>query len=399
MRLLVATHFRASLGGIERYLSVLLPALLERDIEVGLLFEEECPPSATAIDQQLNIPVWHIPYPSAELPPGLLAWNPELVYSQGLRSWRLTETLLRSYPLVLFAHVYHGTCGTGAKVNHFPTIQPCSRTFSTLCYARHYLYRCGGLNPLTTHRLFQEQLQHLRLLPLHRKILVASTHMQQEYLRHCRSPAAEVLHLPVLPAVSPHPDSPVPLAPPYKLLFVGRLQKVKGLDYLVRAMPQVTRALGQPLELHVIGDGPERAPLHALAASLGVSIRFHGWLPPDDCRQAYAGYHLLVVPSLWPEPFGFVGPEAGALGVPAVGFATGGITEWLQPGVSGELAPADPPTRDGLAAAICRALATPEHYASLCAQARRMSASFTLCRHLDHLSSLLREVHCVSTAR
>ena len=53
---------------------------------------------------------------------------------------------------------------------------------------------------------------------------------------------------------------------------------------------------------------------------------------------------LLVVPSVWPEPFGLVGPEAAHHGVPSAAFAVGGIPEWLVDGVSGHLAAGDRPT-------------------------------------------------------
>jgi glycosyltransferase involved in cell wall biosynthesis len=62
------------------------------------------------------------------------------------------------------------------------------------------------------------------------------------------------------------------------------------------------------------------------------------------------------MPSLWPEPYGLVGTEANRRGVPVVAYATGGIPEWLLDGVNGCLAPADPPTVDGLAEAIVRCL-------------------------------------------
>ena len=52
-----------------------------------------------------------------------------------------------------------------------------------------------------------------------------------------------------------------------------------------------------------------------------------------------------MVPSIWPEPFGQVGPEAGLYGVPAAAFAVGGTPSWLTDGVNGRLAPGDPPGR------------------------------------------------------
>ena len=44
------------------------------------------------------------------------------------------------------------------------------------------------------------------------------------------------------------------------------------------------------------------------------------------------------MPSVWPEPFGLVGIEAGCVGLPAAGFGVGGIPDWLRPGETGELA-------------------------------------------------------------
>ena len=98
---------------------------------------------------------------------------------------------------------------------------------------------------------------------------------------------------------------------------------------------------------------------------------------------------LLAVPSLWPEPFGQVGVEGGRLGVPAVGYAVGGIPDWLIPGRSGELAPGDPPTVQGLAEAIVRVLADPSHYSSLCRGAWELASRFTLDAHLAELELIL----------
>ena len=99
---------------------------------------------------------------------------------------------------------------------------------------------------------------------------------------------------------------------------------------------------------------------------------------------------LLVVPSVWPEPFGSVGMAAARYGVPAAAFAVGGIPQWLHDGVNGHLSPGTPPTADGLADAIVRCLSDPRHYEALSRAARRMAAAFTMERHLPPLITILQ---------
>jgi glycosyltransferase involved in cell wall biosynthesis len=69
-------------------------------------------------------------------------------------------------------------------------------------------------------------------------------------------------------------------------------------------------------------------------------IRFRGWLGAHELAQEFADASIVALPSLWPEPFGIVGIEGFAAGRPAVASMTGGITDWLEPGVSGLGVPA-----------------------------------------------------------
>jgi glycosyltransferase involved in cell wall biosynthesis len=101
---------------------------------------------------------------------------------------------------------------------------------------------------------------------------------------------------------------------------------------------------------------------------------------------------LLVVPSLWPEPFGLVGLEAGLLGLPAAAFAVGGIPEWLSNGVNGFLAPGDPPTAAGLAQAIANCLQDANQYARLRQGAQMMAQRYTMKAHLDKLIEIFAAV-------
>jgi len=118
-------------------------------------------------------------------------------------------------------------------------------------------------------------------------------------------------------------------------------------------------------------------------------VEFMGWVPTVEKLNLMRQVDLLAVPSLWPEPFGLVGIEAGCLGLPAVGYATGGIPDWLVAGETGELAPGDPPTVEGLAEAMIRALASPEHHTRLATGAWSLAKLFTLENHLARLEPIL----------
>jgi glycosyltransferase involved in cell wall biosynthesis len=80
---------------------------------------------------------------------------------------------------------------------------------------------------------------------------------------------------------------------------------------------------------------------------------------------------------------------AGQRGLPAAAFAVGGIPQWLHDGVTGHLAPGDPPTSAGLARAIVACLEDPAHYLALREGARQMAGAFTMEKHLPELLKAL----------
>jgi glycosyltransferase involved in cell wall biosynthesis len=240
--------------------------------------------------------------------------------------------------------------------------------------------------------MFQRSAEMNRQLQKYGAVLVGSAHMYREFEQHGVLPTQ--LHLVPLP--NPESglsvDSPVRTAPQGRLLFIGRLTRLKGAERLLRAVPIAIDRLGSRLTVTIAGDGPERARLQMLAQRLGVSVHFLGWV--DDHRKAtlMRESDLLVVPSLWPEPFGLVGIEAGTHGLPAAAYEVGGITDWLIAGHNGELASGDPPTVQGLAAAIVRALSDTEHYLNLCRKARDVASRFSLEAHISRLETILIKV-------
>ena len=393
MRILITAWNRAVIGGTEKYLQALVPRLLKRGHAVAMLFEfDAAEDQPMIVESAADRPfwIWEDLRPSRGIWKKIEAWKPDIVYSHRLLSLDLAKMLLERYPSVLFAHDYLGTCISGRKCHTFPQAKPCNRTFGTPCLLLYYPCRCGGLNPLLAWRRYKSEMERKSQLANYQAILVASTHMYCEFEQHGVS--ASKLHLVPLPIPDPAPESPMrsPSSLPSKILFMGRLMDFKGVDYLIQSVPKASRQLGRRLELTVAGDGPRRQHLEQMATKLNVEVHFTGWIESRRKWDLLREADLLAVPSFWPEPFGLVGPEAGWLGVPAVGYAVGGITDWLIAGQSGELAPGAPPTVQGLADAIERALREPSHHARLSRGAREVSRQFTMEKHLASLEPILR---------
>lgn len=138
-----------------------------------------------------------------------------------------------------------------------------------------------------------------------------------------------------------------PPRPPV-LVFLGRLVRYKGLDVLLHALRDL------PAELHILGEGRERAALEQLTAELGLKarVRFLGHIPEADLPARLAAADIFVLPSRSPaEMFGVAQVEAMATGLPVVNTALATGTDWVSPhGLTGLTVPPENPA--ALAAAL-----------------------------------------------
>jgi glycosyltransferase involved in cell wall biosynthesis len=375
-------------GGIETYLRTVVPALRARGHRLAMFHETADPEDRPWITEDPGIPR----FCAGTLGAGdwlacMREWAPDIVFNHGLGDIRLEGSAGRIAPEVYFAHGYFGTCISGAKVHRWPAPAPCSRRFGAACLGLYLPRRCGGLSPATMWREYRNSAERLTAIRRCRALVVTSGHMAEEYRRHGLGDRVQIVHLPVLPPSAGAGDLPLEPSGAIRLLFMGRMESLKGGRLLLDALPMVRAQSGRPVELCMAGDGPDRALWSRRAEEItrhhgGIRCTFAGWVEPMERDRLLRGSHLLVVPSIWPEPFGQVGLEAGHFGVPSAAFAVGGIPDWLHDGVNGHLAPADPPTAPGLAGAIGRCLSDPVSYAGLRTGARKVAGLFTLDRHL-----------------
>ncbi|HVB56508.1 MAG TPA: glycosyltransferase family 4 protein [Candidatus Acidoferrales bacterium] len=127
------------------------------------------------------------------------------------------------------------------------------------------------------------------------------------------------------------------ISSPPRLLSVGRLAPEKGQALLLEAVA-VLQAESCPVQLCIVGDGPDRPWLERLAAELGIAsnVEFAGWVDQTQLMTLYAKANLFVLPSL-AEGIPIVLMEAMAMQIPCVAPHITGVPELIEHGVEGML--------------------------------------------------------------
>jgi glycosyltransferase involved in cell wall biosynthesis len=177
-------------------------------------------------------------------------------------------------------------------------------------WLRDVANRATGFNPLM-HLTFHTATEIFATCEETRQLIPA------RYRHKCRIGLAIGVDL-------PHPVPARPRLGSRRILFVGRLLYWKGAHLALRAVARLI-ANGNPARFTVIGDGPDRRRLQALAQDLGVAdqVEWIPWLSQEKLLQAYAEYDVMLFPSLH-DSGGMVVLEAMARGLPVVCLDLGG---------------------------------------------------------------------------
>jgi glycosyltransferase involved in cell wall biosynthesis len=395
MRVAVASWTIRQVGGVESYLGTVIPAMRAEGLDVAFFYEVDQPSDRTRLDTA-DAPVFSVASMGRDAAlAALRAWKPDVLYMHNLQDPRVVDQLTAIAPSVTFIHTYFGTCVSGAKIHTRPYAIPCEKRFGPMCLVHYFPRGCGGRSPVTMWQLYRKEARRLETLQKQHAVITHSAHMQRELAAH--GVTADVI--PYAPYAVSIPD--VDWAPNAEkscdILFAGRMDALKGGMLLLEAVPVVRRRLGRPLCVVFAGDGPDRRRWESRAKEIAakhaqISILFAGWCDETELGALMRDSRLLVVPSVWPEPFGSVGMAAARYGVPAAAFNVGGIPQWLHEGVNGHLASGSPPTAGGLAGAVVKCLEDPVHYEELSHGARRVASAFTMDKHLPGLVQILERV-------
>src|SRR5512133_2011492 len=329
-------HRIGGIGGSERHLLTLLPALAERGADVRFLGLDDPSRAPDPFYEALTVPYERLAAPR-DVDPALA-----LCVGRAVRSADLVHTHL------VHADVY-GALGARRLVSTKHNDDP---------------FRAGAF------RFVERALAHRA------SRVIAITHSLARFqVERVGLPAAkvEVIHygLDDLPqAWGTNPPDPVP--PDARvLLCICRLEPQKGVDVAIRALPEIPGA-----HLVVLGEGPQRPALEQLARESDVPVYLPGRVP--DVAAWLRRASMLVHPVRW-EGFGLALLEAMLAALPGVATRVSSVPEIVVDGETGLLVPAEDAA--ALAAAVSRVLHDPGELGAH--GLRRARAEFSVARMAD----------------
>lgn len=333
MNILFVNTYCGKFGGVEQNIADVVDALRERGHHCTLVYSKETEKGADAYRKRFGRAVKSRGGRdlTTTLQAELQRTATDAVYVHKLDSVAPLAPLQGDVRLVRMIHDHDECCPRHHK--YFTLSERiCTKPVGWRCWAD-----LAFLERDPTRRLgirFRGLRQHKHELELNRDLfdqfLVGSRFMREELIMN-GFPPDRIRCL--APCVRLPNSVPTPVPDTRELLFVGQLIKGKGVDLLLDAVSH----LDVPYHLSIAGDGNARTALEQRTQALGLqnTVTFTGWVPRDKLDALYDQCRILAVPSRWAEPFGMIGLEAMQRARPVVGFAVGGIPDWLENGVNG----------------------------------------------------------------
>lgn len=170
----------------------------------------------------------------------------------------------------------------------------------------------------------------------------------------------------------------------YNVLFVGRLENFKGVEFLIKAIPAIIEVFPQTT-FTIIGDGPYKKALIDLTKTLRVEhcIQYMDWVENKELGKYYGRASIVVAPSTVPEAFGLVILEAMSVGRPVVATNIGALPEIVDDGVNGYLV--EPNNSEQIAEKVIKLFLEENLLTELGRNARKKAEEFSVEKHLETL--------------
>jgi len=361
-------------GGVATHVMASATALAEHGVDVRVLAARiESTDPVPGVTLHHSPKLFNTQVSPAERLADALSSRPRAIHLHQFDNPEVVAFMQASAPVLISMHGY-SACTSG--VHYFRPGQECTRAHGLGCVPNLALRGCAHTrHPRSlpaSYRKASSSLEALRRADLALSYSSAiDRHLSTNGVTRRRVIPLFTTMVPV--TGSGHADR-------RRVVFAGRVVAPKGVDVLIRAARDVDG------EFVICGDGRRLEAMRRLARRLGVGerVRFPGWLSAEELAHQLAEASVVVLPSVWPEPFGLVGIEAFAAGRPVVASSTGGVGDWLEDGVSGLcVKPAD---AGGLARALNELLADPARQLAMGAAGKeRVTREFSQANHVAAL--------------
>lgn len=347
MRILQVNDNLERIGGAESHLYDLMDLLKEKGHEVDI-WGGERPTKLSYITRFYN------PSNYLRLSQKIKEFKPDIVHfhniSRGVSPSVLHAARRHNIAAIMTVHDWDQICPDGWFI--YRDGKPCKYGFSSRCL----ISNCSRSSQHPKYRLYR--LYNIFKLTLHRQIirdnvdfLIAPSAILADWLKN-NLKARSVRVIPNYIDASRIDCEPI--EDTKRILYVGRLSKEKGIEYLVKAIPIILKEIPKA-ELVVVGAGFKKN-LEGLVKSLDLSenVIFTGLIKGENLGKLYQDAEVVVIPSIWAENCPIVALEAMAYGKPLIASRLGGLPELVEDGETGYLF--EPKNPDDLADKVMRIL-------------------------------------------
>ncbi len=371
-------------GGMNVYIRELSKELAHKGCQIDIFTRSQNPKVPTVVPFKKGIRIVHLkagpesPYDKNQV------WSHLPEFLQNME--RFTRNERGAYHLIHSHYWLSGWIGTHmSKRWNIPLIH----MFHTLAYLKN-----KAIRPLGEHEPDVRVEMEEKLVKQSDHIMVSNQREKGQMIWTYGVPSSKISVIPcgVDPSLFRQRDpaqSKLHLGLPDKryILFVGRIDPVKGIDTLLKAIKVLKKKLAAVHNVHLLiigGDkdhadsptGSEMHKLQQLTATLGIQnmVTFLGSQRQDQLPYFYSAAEVCILPSRY-ESFGMVALEAMACGTPVIASKVGGLSSFIQNDVSGLLIPEGDEV--SLAEKIHLLLSQPSFKETLASNARSRANEFS----------------------
>jgi len=314
-------------GGAQESVRILAESMASRGHQISVWATTYRPDQKKTREVHANVRVTFIPIANVYWPhgrrPGLLKplWHAIDAHNQ-IMARRVGQLLDEEQPDILHTNILAGfspAIWAEAARRKIPVVHTLRDYYLTCPKGSRFKNGAECSSPCVSCRLYSLPKKHATR---HVDALVSiSRHLASKHLAW--SPIREVIHNSYRAGGTLPPRTS---SGGLQIGYLGRLFQTKGIELLIDAVRQTDAA-----QLFIAGKG-ESAYMETLRQRASSRASFLGAVQP---RSLFEKIDILVVPSLWHEPFGRVAIEAMAWGIPVIASQRGGLPEIVQHGVNG----------------------------------------------------------------